>query len=60
MVYLGDQLESANVRRNRAEEAKDILTYLEEFKEKTGLADIFQEPHRVNSCTTDGERGEIL
>jgi hypothetical protein len=48
VVYLGDQLESANVRRNRAEEAKDILTYLEEFKEKTGLADIFQEPHRIH------------
>ena len=47
VVYLGDQLESANVRRGRAEEAKDILTYLEEFKDKAALADIFMEPSKV-------------
>ena len=35
------------MRRGRAEEAKDILTYLEEFKDKAALADIFMEPSKV-------------
>ena len=48
VVYLGDQLESTNSKRGKAEEARDILLYLNEFRNKhSSSADIFKEANKV-------------
>ena len=56
VVHLGDQLETANNRRNSLEEARDVLKYLDEFKTK-GMpsADVFMQVNRVRVRERQGE-----
>lgn len=58
VVHLGDQLETANNRRNSLEEARDVLKYLDEFKTKSvPSSEVFMQVNRVREREARRGRG---